>query len=665
VKALSNKEGIVCPICGKDVDPDAEFCVNCGSPMEAVSRDDTDSSQLDDSLASLEELVEGEPEEISVCPKCGDFITPSDITCSMCGFQLQDIPGRGAESAVETTRTADAMFLCPECGAFLTEDAMMCDICGASLSVEKRIGIGDFVTKTEEVVEEVCPECGAYLDESTGKCIICSKEVPLEEDVAPPEERDLEEDLDKFLDELGTAEIPAEAPEDLLVKTIEEETMPETLPEIEEVPLEVDETLLEMEDILPEMEEILPEMEKIPPPEMVAPPEAEVGEPPPAVPRTTPHDKFLQRRRIHIQRSQEFLVYSSLIALTIYYVSGQAGLESHHWIMLVVFGVIFGSGLSLSLLNFPVKWKAFALKAILFVIGSAMIVSVPLLYTVGASNLVASVDLEIAIAGGILSLIGIVLMRRNLLTYLIWSTGSLLVFLMTFSSVGLPNPWVMGEAATISLWAFSFLFITLGVALVLRSKWIKILIDAEILAGDKKYKERRFKDSIASYDKAISASSALRDTSDWSSNLDVPWYSKGAALTILGKYEEAIECIDNALKLSPNNEVALVNKGTALARLGRHRDALKCYNEAIRVNPNYEVAWNNKGNALTRLRRYPEALKCYDRAIQIDEEYREAWVNKGYVLAKMGDYDGAARCADFVSRFTTSAMPGRTERLIS
>ncbi|MFQ5909386.1 MAG: tetratricopeptide repeat protein [Thermoplasmata archaeon] len=630
-------EKIICPICARDVDPDTEFCDHCGSPMDEVAADDLEASKLDDSLASLEEIVDEGPETISVCPKCGDLNRTSDTICLTCGFHLTDRPERStdiAEAPSEEAGIADAMFLCPECGAFLTEEARVCDICGASLSVEKKIGVGDFVTKTEEEGEAVCPECGAYLDESGGKCLICSNETLPESDETPVQKVDIEEDLDKFLEELEATEVSEEVPQDLLVETLEGE--------------------------ITTRKEEAPASER---PVLKGPVERRVS--PPRIPRRITKEKFIQRRRKQVQRTQEFLAYSSLVALGIFYATGQAGIELSYWIMLVVFGVVFGSGFSLSLTNLPKNWKSAMLKAIPFLGGSVAVVLVPLLYLVGASADLGSIDLTVVVVGGVVSMIGILAMRRDFPAFLIWSTGSLLVFLVSFSSLGLPNPWYISDATAISLWLIGSIYITLGVVLLIRAKWIQTLIDTEILTGDRKYRERRFKESIASYDKAISASTNLEGSNESSPNLDVPWYSKGAALTILGKYEEAIECIDNALKLSPNNEVALVNKGTALSRLGRHKEALKCYNEAIRVNSDYEVAWNNKGNALTRLRRYEEAIKCYDRAIQIDEEYREAWVNKGYVLAKMGDYDGAARCADFVSRFSTLGTPRSTERLIS
>ena len=646
---MSGKEKAICPICGTEVDSGTEFCKNCGSPMDEVTTD-IDSGELENPLASLEEIVSEEPDTISVCPQCGDFTKPSDITCLTCGYKLKDSPELTPDTPEGTGRSAgiaDAMFLCPECGAFLTEEARMCDVCGATLSVEKKIGVGDFGTETEEKEERACPDCGAFLDEDTGRCPICSGEAREEAVESPTNGIDVEDDINRFLEELEATEVSEDAMSEVRVEPTEGE-----------VAIEKEEATI-------------PEA---PTPERAARREPVAAEPDSKpvvrsahspVPSRMSRERMAQKRRVQVQRVQEFLAYSSLVAIVVYYVSSQAGVDLIYWTMLGVFGVIFGLGLALSLINLPANWRSAAIRSIPFIAGGAAVMLVPLLHLLSTAEAVYSFDLSIVIAGGLLSLFGIFTMRRDFLIFLIWSAGSLLIFLMSFSAIELPTTWGIGGPTSISLWAFGFLYLVLSVVLLIRMKWIRVLIDTEILAGDRKYRERRFRESISSYDKAISASATLKSSADWSDTMDIPWYSKGAALTILGKYEEAIDCIDNALKLSPNNEVALVNKGMALSRLGRHREALKCYNEAIRVNPSYEVAWNNKGNALTRLNRYDEAIKCYDRAIHLDEEYREAWVNKGYVLAKKGDYDGAARCADFVSRFSTSGSPRTGEKLIS
>jgi len=42
------------------------------------------------------------------------------------------------------------------------------------------------------------------------------------------------------------------------------------------------------------------------------------------------------------------------------------------------------------------------------------------------------------------------------------------------------------------------------------------------------------------------------------------WHNKGAALQILGKYQEATECYDKALEINPNFTMAQKNKDIIL-----------------------------------------------------------------------------------------------------
>src|SRR5207247_2060507 len=206
-------------------------------------------------------------------------------------------------------------------------------------------------------------------------------------------------------------------------------------------------------------------------------------------------------------------------------------------------------------------------------------------------------------------------------------------------AAGAPSGSPAIAAAT---WAAIGVAVGASVALVLGRRWRETRVSRSVRKAQELAVGRDYKGAIEELDRAI------RITGEAGS--DAPWYSKGAALVVLGRYEEALACIDTALRINPRNEVAWVNKGNALVRLGRIVDGLKCYNSSIKVNPRYEVAWDNKGNALARLGKYPDALRCYEKALEIDGAYKGAWVNKGYVLAKLGDFEAAARCADEVVR---------------
>jgi len=74
------------------------------------------------------------------------------------------------------------------------------------------------------------------------------------------------------------------------------------------------------------------------------------------------------------------------------------------------------------------------------------------------------------------------------------------------------------------------------------------------------------------------------------SNSDSAWNNKGVILTKLGKYNEALDCFDNALKLNPGVSNTWLNRGIALVKLNEFQEAMDCFDRALQLDPNNEVA---------------------------------------------------------------------------
>lgn len=66
--------------------------------------------------------------------------------------------------------------------------------------------------------------------------------------------------------------------------------------------------------------------------------------------------------------------------------------------------------------------------------------------------------------------------------------------------------------------------------------------------------------------------------------------NKADALNKLGKYEEAMENIDEALKKDPKIPALFLTKGEILINLNKCNKALKCFDKALEINPDYEPA---------------------------------------------------------------------------
>lgn len=58
-------------------------------------------------------------------------------------------------------------------------------------------------------------------------------------------------------------------------------------------------------------------------------------------------------------------------------------------------------------------------------------------------------------------------------------------------------------------------------------------------------------------------------------------------------------------------------KGVDLSKQGKYDDAIQSYDEAIRINPADENAWNNEGVALKSLGRNAEVQEAYAKAREL------------------------------------------------
>ncbi len=68
------------------------------------------------------------------------------------------------------------------------------------------------------------------------------------------------------------------------------------------------------------------------------------------------------------------------------------------------------------------------------------------------------------------------------------------------------------------------------------------------------------------------------------------WNNKGVVQTKLGKYNEALDCFDRALKMNPGVSNIWMNRGIALVKLNEFEEAMDCFDRAIQLDPNNEAA---------------------------------------------------------------------------
>ncbi|WP_246276986.1 tetratricopeptide repeat protein, partial [Microcoleus asticus] len=119
------------------------------------------------------------------------------------------------------------------------------------------------------------------------------------------------------------------------------------------------------------------------------------------------------------------------------------------------------------------------------------------------------------------------------------------------------------------------------------------------------------------------------------------WSVKGYFLNRMKRYDQALECLDQAIEKDSNYSKALAIRGNVLDNLKRYDEALASFDRAIALDDNDKLSWRNRGNVLDNLKRYEEALVSLDKAIALDANDKLAWYWRGIVLNNLKRYDEA------------------------
>lgn len=119
-------------------------------------------------------------------------------------------------------------------------------------------------------------------------------------------------------------------------------------------------------------------------------------------------------------------------------------------------------------------------------------------------------------------------------------------------------------------------------------------------------------------------------------------FDLGNALVEAGRYEEAVESFEDALRFMPNDAQAHNNLGAAYLRMGRPEEAAASFQAAARVAPGYAEPRYNLANVRQEAGRLREAEALYAEAIRLKPDFAEAYSGLGILAARMGRYREAA-----------------------
>ena len=121
-------------------------------------------------------------------------------------------------------------------------------------------------------------------------------------------------------------------------------------------------------------------------------------------------------------------------------------------------------------------------------------------------------------------------------------------------------------------------------------------------------------------------------------------YLLGALCGVLGKSDEAIASLTQAIRLKPDHAQAHGYLGAVLVKQRKFEDAVASFRRALELQPLFAEAHNELGIALSAQGEFDQAIACCRRAVELKPDFAEAHSNLGAFLERQGDIDAAAAC---------------------
>lgn len=102
----------------------------------------------------------------------------------------------------------------------------------------------------------------------------------------------------------------------------------------------------------------------------------------------------------------------------------------------------------------------------------------------------------------------------------------------------------------------------------------------------------------------------------------------GMVLFKLERYEEALEIVDTALELKPENPTEWSNQGFVLSALGRNEEALEAFEKAFAFDPESPKILTSQGIVYFRMGLLKKALETFDSALATEPRKASDWACK-------------------------------------
>lgn len=128
----------------------------------------------------------------------------------------------------------------------------------------------------------------------------------------------------------------------------------------------------------------------------------------------------------------------------------------------------------------------------------------------------------------------------------------------------------------------------------------------------------------------------------------------------MGRYEDALPSSD-FIEKTPNKAFAWYFHAEILQALGKYEEAVISLNQAIDIDAKSITFWHLRGQMLDQLGRYEEAIKNLDQAIRLNGNDTASLLLRGTIYKKQGKHEAALADLDAVLRHDSKNIRARIE----
>ena len=155
---------------------------------------------------------------------------------------------------------------------------------------------------------------------------------------------------------------------------------------------------------------------------------------------------------------------------------------------------------------------------------------------------------------------------------------------------------------------------------------------------------RYYSAAVVAYDRALDIQRT--DTATW--------LKKAICLNRLGRYDDALECIQYLQRYDKENAEVWFQRGVAFDGKGDHLASADALAQTLKLNPEHDGAYYLRGLLLAELEQFAKAVDHFDQVIRTNPEKWQAYHYKGVCIISQKEYDKALTVfQDAEQRFPT------------